>query len=205
VSVVEGAGGPKSGVAAAPSRERILDAAQSLFAENGFDGTSTKAIAGRAGVASGLLFYYFGSKQELLDTLIEERTLFEELKSILDSTVNADPHTTLVAFGIRLQRVMQERRELLQILLRDFLAAASDSTRPSRLQQLLGSSKEALAGYLERAIEQGKLGPADPAVLAENYLASMFVHAIFMRGEQSEAFVLETARILVARGRRDTD
>jgi AcrR family transcriptional regulator len=186
----------------AQSRDRVLDAAQSLFAENGFDGTSTKAIADRAGVATGLIFYYFGSKRELLDTLVEERTLVEELKGMLASTVNADPYTTLVAFGVRLQRAMQERRELMQILLQDFLTVSRESSEPSRLQELLGASKEALTEYLERAIEQGRLDMVDAAVLAENYLASMLIHALFMKGEQPEAFVLESARILVARSRR---
>jgi len=46
-------------------RERILHAAQHLFAERGYEGTSAEAIAARAGVAKGLVFHYFGSKADL--------------------------------------------------------------------------------------------------------------------------------------------
>lgn len=51
---------------AAPSvRERILAVAQTLFAEQGYSATSTRAIAQGAGVNLAQLHYYFGSKREL--------------------------------------------------------------------------------------------------------------------------------------------
>src|SRR5665811_439287 len=55
------------------ARERILDAAEDLFAADGFDATPTSRIAGRAAVAKGLLFYYFPRKMDLLRTLFVER------------------------------------------------------------------------------------------------------------------------------------
>jgi AcrR family transcriptional regulator len=55
------------------TRERILDAAEQLFAERGFDATSTSSIADRAAVPKGLVFYYFPTKSELLRALVSER------------------------------------------------------------------------------------------------------------------------------------
>lgn len=46
-------------------RERILSEAQALFAENGFSGISTRAIAQAAGVNLAQLHYYFGAKRDL--------------------------------------------------------------------------------------------------------------------------------------------
>ncbi|MDQ4008407.1 MAG: TetR/AcrR family transcriptional regulator, partial [Actinomycetota bacterium] len=40
-----------------PSRQRILDAAEDLFARDGFDATPTARIAKKAGVPKGLVFY----------------------------------------------------------------------------------------------------------------------------------------------------
>lgn len=57
------------------SRERILNAAEKLFAESGFDGTPTARIADLAGIPKGLLFYYFPKKIDLLLTLVKERIL----------------------------------------------------------------------------------------------------------------------------------
>ncbi|WP_426515603.1 TetR/AcrR family transcriptional regulator [Diaminobutyricibacter sp. McL0618] len=55
------------------ARTRILDAAESLFAQRGFDATATSAIAEAAAVPKGLLFYYFPSKKDMLASLVGER------------------------------------------------------------------------------------------------------------------------------------
>ncbi|GAA1807278.1 TetR/AcrR family transcriptional regulator [Agromyces neolithicus] len=55
------------------TRERILDAAERLFAERGFDATPTSSISKSAGVPKGLLFYYFPTKHDLLRALVTER------------------------------------------------------------------------------------------------------------------------------------
>lgn len=54
-------------------RERILAAAEELFAEHGFDGTSAARLARAAAVPQGLIFYHFGTKQNLLLQLVSER------------------------------------------------------------------------------------------------------------------------------------
>ena len=48
------------------ARDRILDAAEELIAEAGYDATPTARIAERAGVAKGLVFYYFPCKDDVL-------------------------------------------------------------------------------------------------------------------------------------------
>ena len=47
------------------TRERIADAARRLFAEQGFDRTSVRAVAAEAGVDPALVYHYFGTKQRL--------------------------------------------------------------------------------------------------------------------------------------------
>jgi AcrR family transcriptional regulator len=54
-------------------REHILNVAEALFAEKGFDGTSVRDIAQQAGVNLAMISYYFGSKEKLLESLIEFR------------------------------------------------------------------------------------------------------------------------------------
>lgn len=54
-------------------REDILTVAEELFGEKGFDGTSVRDIAHSAGVNLAMISYYFGSKEKLLEYLIESR------------------------------------------------------------------------------------------------------------------------------------
>ena len=55
------------------SQERILDAAEALFARSGFNGVSIKDIAQAAEVDAGLLHYYFSSKAGLYSAVIARR------------------------------------------------------------------------------------------------------------------------------------
>ncbi len=48
------------------TRSKILDAALDLFRERGFDAATMREIAARAGVATGLAYYYFKSKEDLV-------------------------------------------------------------------------------------------------------------------------------------------
>jgi AcrR family transcriptional regulator len=54
-------------------RQLIIETAERLFAEHGYDGTSTARIAAEAGVPSGLVFYHFATKLDLLLAVVQER------------------------------------------------------------------------------------------------------------------------------------
>ena len=67
------------------SRERILKAAICLFARNGYAATGLRDIVSEAGVSVGMVNYHFGSKQELLEGIIDlffHRILFIAQKSL---------------------------------------------------------------------------------------------------------------------------
>src|SRR5581483_2399351 len=58
-------------VVSTSSRERILQAAKHLFARNGYENTSTVAIAREAGTSESQLMKHFGSKQGLLAAIFD--------------------------------------------------------------------------------------------------------------------------------------
>ena len=52
-------------------KSEILDAADELFVQKGFDGTSTNDILQKVGIARGTLYYHFKSKEDIMDALID--------------------------------------------------------------------------------------------------------------------------------------
>ena len=66
-------------------KEKILTAALELFAQDGYNATSTSKIAKEAGVSEGLIFRHFQNKKGLLDALVAdaERKLGELLSTII--------------------------------------------------------------------------------------------------------------------------
>lgn len=62
-------------VAARPdTSELILDAAEAVFADSGFDGATTRVIAEAAGVNPALIHYYFKSKEQLFEAVFARRS-----------------------------------------------------------------------------------------------------------------------------------
>ena len=55
-------------------KNEILDVAEELFAEKGFDHASTNDIINRIGIARGTLYHHFGSKEEILDAIVMRMT-----------------------------------------------------------------------------------------------------------------------------------
>lgn len=56
-------------------RNEILDAADELFSQKGFDNTSTNDILEKVGIARGTLYYHFKSKEDIMNALIERYTI----------------------------------------------------------------------------------------------------------------------------------
>ena len=111
-SASEVAGGGKA-------RERILDAAEELFAADGFDATPTARIARRAAVAKGLLFYYFPRKMDLLRTLFAERLPVHSLSSVSGVAVQGDVAGSLLRLADRIGLTGQHWQVLSAILFRE--------------------------------------------------------------------------------------
>ena len=71
--------GRPAGRSGEDTRGTILDQAESLFADGGYDGTSIRDIASRSGVQAAVVGYHFGSKDDLFDAVVGRRM------SVLDS------------------------------------------------------------------------------------------------------------------------
>lgn len=85
-------------------RERILDAAEELFAEHGFDGVTVRQVTRRASVDVALAHYYFGTKRGLFDSVFLRRAAVindARLKSIDEYQVNPGPGGATIEGFIR--------------------------------------------------------------------------------------------------------
>ena len=72
-------------------KNEILDAAQQFFFQKGYEQTSIQDIIDNLGIAKGTFYYYFTSKMDLLDKLVDRATseITAALKQIVDSHMNA--------------------------------------------------------------------------------------------------------------------
>ncbi len=87
-------GRPKEGV---ELRDVILDKAELIFSEVGFNGAKVRDIASEAGVNQALVRYYFGSKQDLFDEVVRRRgsVISGARHVLLDRLLSADGAPTV--------------------------------------------------------------------------------------------------------------
>jgi AcrR family transcriptional regulator len=96
------------------ARTRILDAAERLFADRGFDATPTAAIADAAEVPKGLLFYYFPTKTDLLRSLVGERLDLDPIDTT-PLVARGDPARSLLNVTRRLHE-LQDASEVRRVI-----------------------------------------------------------------------------------------
>jgi TetR/AcrR family transcriptional regulator, fatty acid metabolism regulator protein len=129
-------------------RRLILDAAVRVFARKGYHTCRVGDIAEEAGVAHGLLYHYFRSKEELLETISRETwsDVLDAVRSVEESDETA--RERLAGIAKILLRAWRREPDLVRVLVREV-------TRSSHLQQRIDEIDAAFAG-LERIIVRGQ-------------------------------------------------
>ncbi|HEX4202905.1 MAG TPA: TetR/AcrR family transcriptional regulator [Ktedonobacteraceae bacterium] len=137
------------------ARERILNAAQSLFAAHGFSATTTKAIAQQAGVPVSLIFYYFPNKKALLAEVINEHNMLAELRNAVEMLDITSPRSALIILGCRYITILQRHAELTSIQLREF---RSHNEVAAQFRALRAEHIELITSLLEKTLQPGQYG-----------------------------------------------
>ena len=159
-----------------PARERILTAAEELFAEAGFDATPTSRIAERAGVPKGLVHYYFTRKPDLLEALVER--LPEERIPVEQVVVAGDVGESLHRLVDVLDRTLECSATLSHLLWReaDTHPAVLDALQ-ARFGRIVGQIRAVIAAALPAGGHPDIDSAAHLLALAVSYRHSTARHA----------------------------
>jgi AcrR family transcriptional regulator len=158
-------------------RERVLEAAFTLFRENGFSGTSMLDIVTRARVSKRDLYALFNNKHAVLAACISERA--ERMRRPLDTTTPV-PQTrdALATLLVELGRSILKTVCHPDVLTVFRLAIAESDRAPEIARTLHSSGREAnekaLTELVRKAQALGLVLAGDPAVLAVRYLAVLW-------------------------------
>lgn len=157
-------------------RSQLLDIALTLFAEQGVEHVSIKDLATEAGVAQGLLYHYFQSKEELLVAVFQRHTPLPALRQIIEDLDALPAREGLSMFAHRVAALLPEKRLILRLLARELLSSRSTllaQALPLR-EELLGE----LSQYVQRRIEAGELRPHQPRTTVHLFVSSLLALAL---------------------------
>jgi TetR/AcrR family transcriptional regulator, fatty acid metabolism regulator protein len=132
----------------ADRRRQILEAAVKVFAEKGFHGSRVGDIAEEAGIAYGLVYHYFDSKEDLLETIF--RTTWTEMLARIGEVEEAGVPASEAVRQVTalLLRTWRRDPDLVRVLVREV-------TRNPHVQQEVDEITAAMQA-LERIIRRGQ-------------------------------------------------
>ena len=179
------------------AREKILEAAFTVLSRQGYENASIKEIAEQAGVAQGLVHYYFKTKQQLVLAVLADvcsklelsdteglqgaQEAYEKFKAMLkDSKATHALYVQLIAVGLHDKEVgagvfkfLSEDRAHIEQIARGVLAEREDDPRPAG----------AIAAVVEAAVLgimiQNLIDPEFNADEAVDALNAMSLSAVF--------------------------
>lgn len=161
------------------SQEKIIQAATELFAENGFESTSTSDIAKKAGVAEITLFRNFKSKNNLLYHLlapifiqVTSKNYIQSIQGIFEKGVHqSSEHVLTHAFKDRLEQ-LTNNEELLKILLRE--SYLKNEIKTAILNNITTPAINSTKSFVKEKIEQGEFKEFN-----EETVANLFFYLLF--------------------------
>ena len=185
------------------TRARIMQAASQLFAEKGFAGTTTRAIAERSGVNEVTIFRHFGTKENLAKAIMDQfggPAIADSLKARFSGDYEQD----LTLVGQAMMEVMTTRSDAMRM-------AICEAGNFPEFQQVVAENprqlRKMLASYFERQMTAGLIRSGHPELLAQAFLGMFFSYAVLhgflldsLKPEISSEEVVEQFVALFVRG-----
>jgi len=154
-----------------------MEAASQLFAEKGYVGSTTRAIAELAGVNEVTLFRHFGTKENLAKAIMDQFGGLAIAEN-LEQNLSGNYQTDLLFIGKMMMTVMTERNDAMRMAIceashfPEFQDVVKENPRQLRLM---------LARYLQGQMDLGVIREGHPEALAQAFLGMFFSYTV-LRG-----------------------
>jgi AcrR family transcriptional regulator len=149
-------------------REALLVAGAELFAGHGYDATTYRQIAHRAGVSPSVLFRHFGTKGNLLvEAVIEPfATFFTEFSAEWEGPDRPghERYALIREFVAELYRVIRDRRTVVRAMLSAMQSAEGDDLM-RQVGERLASALDQLTGVAEGYARRGPFEPSESSIV----------------------------------------
>lgn len=163
------------------TKERILDAALTMFSQNGYSGTNIRELSASLGLVKSGIYKHFGSKEDIWNALLDKMIAYydenfgssehlppvpESLDGLVEMTMR------MVDFTIHDEKIIKTRKLLYIEQFRD------ERARKLASKHFLTGLTEMFTQIFSKMMEKGLLQSDDPAMLAFAYTApiSALIH-----------------------------
>jgi TetR/AcrR family transcriptional regulator len=156
-------------------RAKIIDAALTLFAENGFNGTKTKEIAEAAGTSEPLLFWHFKSKEEIYREAL--KTLFGRhpvLPDIEQKIAEKDDHAVFRELAMHVISHNRKDPRILRLAIYSTLDGFHLSEIVHQGGEVGPTLPEILSDYIQKRIDDGAFQEQKAEIAAQIFVDLLY-------------------------------
>ena len=157
------------------TRDKILKAAQKLFARHGYDGTTTKELAEKAGIAEGTLFRHFTNKKAILVEVATQGWI-ELLTDLLTELSEMASYEAISHVMYKRMLRLGDNYDMMRVC---FMEVQFHPDLRDRIQsEVIEKMTDVAEAFFQTAMERGVYRKMNPRVIAQVFLG-MFVVAGF--------------------------
>lgn len=173
-------------LAASDRKKQLINTAMRLFAEQGFDGTSTREIAEAAGITEAIIFRHFRTKEDLYWAVLADRVdrggRNRRIREHLES--GDDLREVLVSIAEVLLDRTAEDAAVTRLL---FYSALRNRELSDRFFETYAQETfEALAEFFRKQMEDGRFRTVDPVIAARSFFGMVVYHYLVQELFSSE-------------------
>ncbi|MBD1936452.1 TetR/AcrR family transcriptional regulator [Microcoleus sp. FACHB-68] len=181
----------------AQTRTRILQSAQRLFANKGYEGTTTRDLAADAGVAEGTLFRHFSNKKAILVEVATQGWV----DILTDLLTELSEMGSYKAVGQVMRRRMLHLRDNADMMRVCFLEAQFHPDLRDRIQaEVIGKMTDVAEAFFQTAMDRGVYRQSNPRIVAQVFLGMFavagFSQSTLLEEDSSPQALLEMAEVL---------
>jgi AcrR family transcriptional regulator len=144
-------------------RHQLIDTALALFAEKGYENATIKDLAEACGVAPGLVYHYFESKEDLLLSVFEKHGFVAELERVLLPSFDRPASEVLAEVVKGYYDLLVERESFVRMIVRESM---TNPKLEARWTTMCSTGVQLLAQYLSARVAAGELRPHDTEISA---------------------------------------
>ena len=144
-------------------REQLLEIGLRLFAAQGFATTTIADIAREAGVAHGLVYHYFASKDDLLAAIVARYSFLPSLRELMAVAPGRPAADVLQEIATGFSAMVADRLDLLHLVVRE---SATSAEVGAALASTIHEGLELMTTYLDSRVAAGELRAHDVSLTA---------------------------------------
>ena len=183
---------PDTPVIVEQKRERIINAALTVFARKGYGETNVPDIATEAGVAVGTIYNYFESKQQLLISLMRDKFFTTSFLNLLDDAVQKDDTDFISAFIENRLKFGFENVESFMFLFGE--VNRNSEVRQQWVEQILKPVMARVESFIETRMDKGDFKKENPAILSRA-MAGMGIGFILLYSLEREGSPVDKLKL----------